>query len=199
MLLDRPNWSADGTPSVRFVGENERGRPSARQRAQFRLVLAVAAAPNSSVVVHLTRDPLATLAQGRLLYQGFHMRRIALVGLMALVAGCTSAEGANGTAPDRMTAVTGPRRTLAGGIPAAAAAAAGARPIDGSGTTGVVPTWTAPTSLGVSPLRIDANGDLVLRPGAAIIVVSADGTKCYRIGGESIVHAVAGGCPTVWP
>ncbi len=126
------------------------------------------------------------------------MRSYLAVVLVLGVVACDRSDARGPVAPSAMT-TQGRRMGLAGG-PAVTPPGLSQRPLDGTGIDHVLPMWTGATTLGVAPLRIDVNGDVVLRPGVSIIVVSADGTKCRRISGDMITsQPPVGGCPTAWP
>lgn len=84
------------------------------------------------------------------------------------------------------------------GVPGVAQAGGngfGSRPINGSGTPGNLTAWTATDVLGDGPVKVADNGDLIVRPGTAIILTSADGTKCWRLSGEGF-QKLTPNCPT---
>ena len=58
--------------------------------------------------------------------------------------------------------------------------------VRGTGTPGLVPVWTSSTSIGDSPIKIDASGNVILRPGISLFILNADGSDCVQITGESI-------------
>jgi hypothetical protein len=47
----------------------------------------------------------------------------------------------------------------------------------------------APDSLGSSPIKVDANGDIILPPGTNIYIPNADASECIRIGNGSVNRA----------
>ena len=126
------------------------------------------------------------------------MRILSAVALMLGVVACNESGARGVSSPD---AAAGPRdgsRALAG--PAYGRSEGnegdehGGRPVGGSGTIGRLAVWTSPSALGDAPAKIDANGDLVLRPGSAIILLSADGTKCFRLSGDALTKLTPN-CP----
>lgn len=58
--------------------------------------------------------------------------------------------------------------------------------ISGSGTTNFIPIWTTGSSLGDSIMKIDNDGNLILKPGSSIIVTNQDSSKCFIITGNFI-------------
>ena len=126
------------------------------------------------------------------------MRLHVLSCLLLTVVACGDDGDRNVSAPQNAVVQSGARKGLAGGVPANPAGQGG-RPVDGSGTPGRLAMWTGPSTLGDAPIRIDANGDVVLMPGASLFVISADGTRCFQVGGESIVNHKVSGCPKTWP
>lgn len=121
--------------------------------------------------------------------------RIAIgVSAILAVAACADGGARSVSAPERATSKVLQPRSIAGGIPASGQGLGGP-PVGGEGTLNFLAAWTGPASLGNAPAKIDENGNLVLRPGSAIIVLSADGTKCFRIDGEAITKLTPN-CPT---
>lgn len=76
--------------------------------------------------------------------------------------------------------------------------AARGAPVQGDGTPGVVPVWTGARSLGDAPIKIDSDGNVILRPGASLFLVTEDGTKCIQINGAFMTFPYKAGlpCPT---
>lgn len=70
--------------------------------------------------------------------------------------------------------------------------------VRGQGTLGLVPAWASMNSLGDSPIKIDSNGNVILKPGASLFLVNEDGSKCIKITGEFITFPYKTGetCPT---
>lgn len=58
--------------------------------------------------------------------------------------------------------------------------------VRGTGTAGLVPLWISPTSLGDSPIKIDASGNVILRPGISLYILNADESDCIQITGDFI-------------
>lgn len=65
----------------------------------------------------------------------------------------------------------------------------------GNGTPDFIPLWTTSSSLGDSIMKIGANGDLILKPGVSIIVISADGSNCWKFSGEGL-KKLTPNCPS---
>lgn len=122
------------------------------------------------------------------------MRKIVGVGCLLAALACTDSSARGVSAPEGVVGRGGQVRSVAGGVPAIGQGIAG-RPLGGAGTDSTLAIWTSPTTLGDAPAKINANGDLILRPGTGIIVLSADGTKCWRVAGEAITKLTPN-CPT---
>lgn len=122
------------------------------------------------------------------------MRIIVVASCMLSLAACADGSARGVSAPESAALQGGQVRSIAGGVPAVGQGVGG-QPIGGSGTANMLAVWTSPTALTSAPAKIDANGDLILRPGSAIIVISADGTKCWRVAGEAITKLTPN-CPT---
>jgi len=121
------------------------------------------------------------------------MRIPAMLGFMLTLVACNAQEDRQVAAPDRARA-GGQNRSLAGGNPGAPGLTN--RPLDGSGTPSVLPMWTTPTTLGDSPLKVAPNGDILMKPGRAIWVLSEDGSKCWRFSGQNLAKFLPPDCPT---
>lgn len=120
------------------------------------------------------------------------MWRFALGFLCALMLGCA----ASATEPDGAgTSSKTPSSAVAAQVTNSAPQGA---LVHGQGTPGTVAAWSDVRTLGNSPIRVDANGDVVLKPGAALYLISADSTKCIKITGSEITFpSMSGGsCPT---
>lgn len=70
--------------------------------------------------------------------------------------------------------------------------------VRGEGTPGLVPVWTSTSSLGDAPIKIDAEGNVILKPGSSLFLVTEDGSKCIQITGGFITfpHKAGLPCPT---
>lgn len=122
------------------------------------------------------------------------MRIIVGASLLIAALACTDSSARGVSAPEGAVTRGDQVRSIAGGVPAVAQGVAG-RPIGGSGTASTLAVWTGSSTLADAPAKINANGDLILRPGTGIIVLSADGTKCWRVAGEAITKLTPN-CPT---
>lgn len=67
--------------------------------------------------------------------------------------------------------------------------------VSGNGTPNFIPIWATGSSLGDSIMKIDANGNLILKPGSSIIVTNSDSSKCVMISGGSITYIYKFGIP----
>jgi hypothetical protein len=56
--------------------------------------------------------------------------------------------------------------------------------------------WLTPTTLGDAPMKVSPSGDVFVKPGMAIWVLSVDGSKCRRIAADVIQTYFAPNCPT---
>ncbi len=72
------------------------------------------------------------------------------------------------------------------------------RGTSGNGTANFIPIWTTGSSLGDSDMKIDNDGNLILKPGLSIIVTNADSSKCIQISGEQVkfLHKFGIPCPS---
>lgn len=122
------------------------------------------------------------------------MRSLFIAASAFALCGCHDSE-TGGVNERAMPTAVGAKANAVGGVPAANAPGLGARPLSGSGTQNLLAMWTGETVLGNAPAKIDASGNLILRPGTAIIVISADGTKCWHIAGEAFTKLTPN-CPT---
>lgn len=121
------------------------------------------------------------------------MRSVSLACLILVSAACSGDSAVNAPGTARLHA--GQSRSANG--PPATAPGAAQRPVDGSGTPGQLALWLGNATLGDAPIRMDANGNLILKPGTSLFVPSADGTKCAEIRGASLwLHK--SGCPVTW-
>lgn len=71
----------------------------------------------------------------------------------------------------------------------------GGQPAQGTGTPGQLAVWLTQSSIGNAPIRVDENGNLLVRPGVAIILQNEDGTKCWRLSGDGF-QKLTPNCPT---
>lgn len=126
------------------------------------------------------------------------MRLQSLACLMFAAVACADGSARDVSAPETAVLRPGQQRGLANGPPATSPGLNG-RPIDGSGTPGRLASWTGTSSLQDAPMRIETNGNIILKPGSSLFVLTADGTKCVEIRGDSmIIHKTATGCPVSW-
>ena len=56
----------------------------------------------------------------------------------------------------------------------------------GNGTPNFVPLWVTNSSLSDSNMKIDDNGNIILKPGSSIFILSMDGSKCIQLSGQSL-------------
>lgn len=67
--------------------------------------------------------------------------------------------------------------------------------ITGNGTANFVPLWITSSSLGNSIMKIDNNGNIILKPGSSIIAISTDGLSCWRFSGTG-ANKLVPPCPS---
>lgn len=65
----------------------------------------------------------------------------------------------------------------------------------GTGTLGQVAAWADTDSIGDAPIKITAEGDVVLPPGASLWIINATETDCIQITGDQI-RTEPGNCPS---
>src|SRR3989304_8415345 len=71
----------------------------------------------------------------------------------------------------------------------------GSNGIDGNGTTNFIPLWITDSSLGNSNMKMDSDGNFILKPGNSIIAISSDGSSCWRFSGTGVSKLVPP-CPS---
>lgn len=123
------------------------------------------------------------------------MRISSMACFLVLTIAC-SEDGARAVnAPEGGKLQTGQRRSANG--PPVNLPGQTQHPVTGSGTPGQLALWFGNSTLADAPIRMDANGNLILKPGTALYVISADGTRCFEIRGEFIRNNREG-CPVAW-
>ena len=111
---------------------------------------------------------------------------------------CADGSARDVNAPETAALRPGQQRGIANGPPATSPGVGG-RPIDGSGTRGQLAEWAGTSSLQDAPMRVDADGNIILKPGSSLYVLTADGTKCVQIRGDGMtIHKTVSGCPVSW-
>lgn len=124
--------------------------------------------------------------------------RIQLLACLALTSiACVDGSARNVSAPESAVLLPGQQQRMANGPPTFSPGLGG-RPIDGAGTPGRLASWATTSSLQDAPMRIDVTGDIVLKPGISLYVLTADGTKCVQIRGDGMTIHKVSGCPVVW-
>ena len=123
------------------------------------------------------------------------MRIASLACLLVLTIACSEGDAPAVNAPESGRLQTGQFRSANG--PPATLPGQAQHPVTGAGTPGQLALWFGNSTLTDAPIRVDASGNLILKPGTAIYVISADGTRCFEIRGEFIRNNREG-CPVAW-
>lgn len=140
----------------------------------------------------LRRTPERSLETESTILEGETMQRSTVVILVLAVLGCGDRSLDRLTSAEAATTAVYSFEQVPPNIPGNPGRPGGF--VRGTGTPGLMPVWTSSTSLGDSPIKIDASGNVILRPGSALFIVSADGSSCWRITGESITKVAP--CPS---
>ena len=124
------------------------------------------------------------------------MRVLVLAGFAMAVAACGEGGAIDVGGPESARLANGQRRSAAASVNPPGP---GGRPVDGTGTSGRVAQWGSTTRLTDAPIRIDSAGNVVLKPGASLFVIAANGSRCVEIAGDHMtIHKTTTGCPVTW-
>lgn len=70
--------------------------------------------------------------------------------------------------------------------------------VSGSGTAGFITQWVTNSSLGDATAKVKENGDIILKPGISLFLLSDDGLRCIKItsDGFTLLHRLGLPCPS---
>lgn len=120
--------------------------------------------------------------------------RIAVTFMVLLAFTACGDDEPSGVGTNELTPPPAAQARTTPGVPQGGGNGLGTRPLSGTGTAGNLTAWTGGNVLGDAPIRVADNGDLIVQPGTAIILTSADGTQCWRLSGEGF-QKLTPNCP----